>query len=119
MELWVRSQDKGMLIKVNEIYIDRNFDEIVKKYVYDIRINDFIVGNYETEKRALEVLDEIQSKIKNQYIVEFDTVASSKDMRLVDNVLNIRYNGEFIIQPQTTKLHPVNSGVIIYEMPKE
>lgn len=60
MELWIRSQDKGMLIKANEIYIDRNFDEIVKKYAYDIRINDIIVGNYETEKRALEILNEIQ-----------------------------------------------------------
>ena len=55
MELWVRSQDKTALVKAGVIYI-YNKKEIVCSSDYSITE----LGKYKTQKRALEVLDEIQ-----------------------------------------------------------
>lgn len=61
MDLWIRSQDGTMISK---------FDSIITAgpviYVY-IGNYHFLLGNYKTEERALEVLDEIQSFIENNY----------------------------------------------------
>ena len=58
MELWIRSQDKTFLRKVNTIGIveDRDFWGIEDNF----RVS---FGEYETKERALEVLTEIQNKI--------------------------------------------------------
>lgn len=67
MELWVRSQDKTALVKAGVIYI-YNKKEIVCSSDYSITE----LGKYKTQKRALEVLDEIQSFINRE-----DTLESS------------------------------------------
>ena len=60
MELWIRSQEKTRLIKVNNILA----------YCFEdgscgIQINSqCFVGEYTSKERALEVLDEIQNKIE-------------------------------------------------------
>lgn len=58
MELWIRSQDKIFLRKVNTIGIveSRDFWGIEDNF----RVS---FGKYKTKERALEVLDEIQNKI--------------------------------------------------------
>ena len=57
MELWIRSQDKEKLLKVDEIHLGLN-----KQYINSvIWVNNWIVGEYATKERALEVLDEIQT----------------------------------------------------------
>lgn len=72
MELWVRSQNKEKLVKVNELSLyDRNV--INNNFVLndnpdysDISIianDNYNLGQYKTKERALEVLDEIQNKI--------------------------------------------------------
>lgn len=57
MNLWVRSQDKGSLVCVKNIFII----ELSGKYHFfidgDYNSN---LGSYKTKERALEVLDEIQ-----------------------------------------------------------
>lgn len=64
MELWVRSQDKEAITKVNmglmywEDVNKRNC--IVNK---DNATGFSILGSYKTKERALEILDEIQRKI--------------------------------------------------------
>ena len=55
MDLWVRSQDRKRLLKVDLLSI-KDFFNIVSDDFY-------VLGTYETEERALEVLDEIQGKI--------------------------------------------------------
>lgn len=55
MNLWIRSQDKKDLIKAE--YISTSDSG------YCILVNGFNFGFYETAKRALEVLDEIQKEI--------------------------------------------------------
>lgn len=59
MELWIRSQDKTFLRKVNTIGIveGRDFWSIDENLTVSF-------GKYKTKERALEVLDEIQDLLK-------------------------------------------------------
>ncbi|URZ06437.1 hypothetical protein [Clostridium felsineum] len=67
--MWIRSQDKRILVNANSINLNyANSDEILG-YVNSERVGNPL-GRYETEKRALEVLDEIQVQI--QSCVSFD-----------------------------------------------
>lgn len=68
MELWIRSQDKSSIVKVDNLYVS------VGNYIcYYVEKGKEVpgtyyrpsgeLGRYETKERALEVLDEIQNKI--------------------------------------------------------
>jgi len=57
MELWIRSQNKGALIKVEML---GNTDGTITSY---LGFNQTKLGTYKSSKRALEVLDEIQKYI--------------------------------------------------------
>lgn len=64
MELWIRSQNKDKLFKINGVDITKMNDnsyEITGYTTYDIYL-----GKYKTKERALEVLDEIQEHIEKQ-----------------------------------------------------
>lgn len=68
MELWIRSQDKKSLRIVSNINIIlENGKWFICNYT---GIANIKLGKYESEKRALEVLDEIQNKMKEIYILE-------------------------------------------------
>ena len=54
MELWIRSQDRKLLLKCEGIGIYK------KHIMYELGHGFTIYGRYETEERALEILDEIQ-----------------------------------------------------------
>lgn len=56
MNLWIRSQDKKELRSNPKLGIENDY-YIVDRYNIDRAI---ILGQYATEERALEVLDEIQ-----------------------------------------------------------
>lgn len=67
MELWIRSQNKESLTKVNNI----SLKEIRKPYTNEIECygigtyydNLQVLGKYNSKERTLEVLEEIQTKI--------------------------------------------------------
>lgn len=63
MELWIRSQDKHNLIKVNNLNISHNFDYKDNEHYYTIREHEYSteLGYYKTKERTLEILDEIQN----------------------------------------------------------
>ena len=63
MELWIRSQDKTFLRKVNTIGIveGRDFWSIDENITISF-------GKYKTKERVLEVLDEIQDLLQNAYV---------------------------------------------------
>ena len=70
MELWVRSQDKKILQKVNKLYATTYSEEAGYGIYYlryddleDIDDCDVPLGFYKSKERALEVLDEIQNSI--------------------------------------------------------
>ena len=63
MELWIRSQDRIFLRKVNTIGIveGRDFWSIDENLTVSF-------GKYKTKERAIEVLDEIQDLLQNAYV---------------------------------------------------
>lgn len=63
MNLWIRSQDRTFLRKVNTIGIveGRDFWSIDENLTVSF-------GKYKTKERALEVLDEISDLLQNAYV---------------------------------------------------
>ena len=69
MNLWIRSQDKMKLFKINNVCI--TFGDNTREYaiVYDEPNGIEVLATYKTKERTLEVLDEIQRLIEDlQYI---------------------------------------------------
>lgn len=75
MELWVRSQDKEILLNIKGIQYQNC--KLVENETVEANIligfynyyDNEILGEYETKERALEVLDEIQRLITDlQYL---------------------------------------------------
>lgn len=59
MELWIRSQDKETLVKVNDISIEMNMI-----YGYFDKSTEYEhLGSYATKERAIEVIDEIEQRL--------------------------------------------------------
>ena len=79
MELWIRSQDKEHLVKVDNIRIKHEYEQkkvndnygrtcayINGKYMCSYIYSDSTwLGEYKTKERALEVLDQIHKRILN------------------------------------------------------
>lgn len=61
--MWVRSQDGRILVRVQYLSISHANQ---KQICGDIGVseNDFILGEYATEERALEILDNVQYHLK-------------------------------------------------------
>ena len=97
MELWIRSQDKEWLTKVEDLTLD-NFETC-----YWICTKNHCLGKYKTKERALEVLDEIQNilLLKDMYKYERELVLKSWE-----NV-----DGE--------QVQSVRQLMSVYKMPKE
>lgn len=96
MELWIRSQNKMNLESVHSVSINYlNKKQLICNYEPDFIGNQgeyyVLLGEYATEERALEVLDEIQKKI---------------------NLINL---GHDFGSPMVDLKNPT----YIYEMPKE
>ena len=68
MELWIRSQDRMNLVKINQVSLNyQNNKQIIANYIPEIYENSScyyeLLGTYKTKERALEVLDEIEERI--------------------------------------------------------
>ena len=60
MELWIRTQDRKRLLKMNDIiFYERNGHYYIAKCYEDN------LASYKSKERALEVLDEIQDLIND------------------------------------------------------
>ena len=100
MELWIRSQDKKFLAKVNNIICED------KALYYDHHEAKATLGIYKTKERALEVLDEIQNILKPQMII-------SK----VGKPIAETCDGTIYREPDEYDFKELSTYV--YEMPKE
>lgn len=72
MELWVRSQDKRILQKVDNIFLDANYEN---KRISTYDGDNVELGTYKSKDRALEVLDDIHNVLKGNvenHINKFD-----------------------------------------------
>lgn len=77
MELWVRSQDKRILQKIDNIFLDANYEnKRICTFDGDINVN---LGEYKTKERALEVLDEIQTYINSDIYWNLDVYQMPED----------------------------------------
>lgn len=69
--MWVRTQDKMQLVKINEIHIKVDEDGFVGIWVDGKKESlKYFLGTYKSKERALEVLDEIDSKIMMNKVIE-------------------------------------------------
>ena len=107
MNLWIRSQDKNRLTKVDDLYIvhdDNNFCDY---------IGNNMVGHlakYTKQGRALEILDEIQNILKPQMKMITHSIAQ-------ENFLN--YSSDVIIQPPLNELQIEQADTWVYQMPEK
>lgn len=72
MSIWVRSQDKEFLMKVDNINLGLDVDtnEPTRIFTFvDGTVTSFTLGTYKSKERALEVLDEIQNKIEGKRVL--------------------------------------------------
>ena len=109
MELWIRSQDKMNLVKVNQININyQNNNQIIANYIPDFvgtqgEYYEYL-GTYKTKERAIEVLDEIQSllqpTIEYKPIVqeEYNPAYTYKHFVKVDDNIEIKELSTFVYQ---------------------
>ena len=109
MNLWVRSQDKMNLVKINQISINyQNNKQIIANYIPELYENSGeyceLLGTYETKERALEVLDEIQMllqpTIEYKPIVqeEYNPAYTYKHFVKVDDNMEIKELSTFVYQ---------------------
>lgn len=117
MDLWIRSQDKETLKKINDIEIDYlNFKkysytkDIESKGEYSIRGNGETLGQYKTKEKALEVLDEIQNILKPRYIVNTSSIKPDGNFYEENGIVFQKYNANAKIEKLST---------FVYEMPEE
>ena len=103
MELWIRSQDRTILRKVNTIGIveGRDFWSIDENLTVSF-------GKYKTKERALEVLDEIQNILKPKIIIKFDNKPKYLEDGTINDVLTPREEIDYSKQLST----------YVYEMPE-
>ncbi len=120
MDLWIRTQSKEQLLLAQEIKLQINTYDgecqilIANKHTYHY------AGKYKTKERALEILDEIQNMIKQRYICNVNCLLRKSDIdRKHDELLKQYPQNEFIMSDETFTIKPINSNVIVYELPKE
>ena len=67
--MWIRSQDKSVLIDARNVLINKAYEGegYTIKTVLDA-YNSVILGHYEKEETALEILDMIQLRIVQSYL---------------------------------------------------
>lgn len=65
--MWIRSQNREVLVYADKLYISKEND----KYTINFDTCDdswYCLGTYKSKERAIEVLDDIQSFVENNYI---------------------------------------------------
>lgn len=65
MDLWIRSQDRTKIVKAPSIEIERVYKEETRKDTFYLCVDSsFWMGQYDTEERALEIINEIEATLK-------------------------------------------------------
>ena len=106
MNLWVRSQDKRILQKVDNIFLDANYEN---KRISTYDGDNVELGTYKTKERALEVLDEIQNILKPKYILDSSSIRPD-DSWVKNGIIMQKYNANAKIEELST---------FVYQMPKD
>ncbi len=92
MELWIRSQNKHSLSKVYDLQLDSFNTKKDKVLIINSRTNTDCryLAEYDTEERALEVLDEIQRYL-TPTVQMLDETIGNKQVCQVGNIMTMVY----------------------------
>ena len=69
MNLWIRTQDRKKLVLINTLAIAENTSRSILGFGIDGHVK-VELGDYDTEERTLEVLDEIQELLEPVHIAK-------------------------------------------------
>lgn len=116
MELWIRSQNKDFLEKCGGLYIAHT-DENIWSIINSISLT--IYGKYSTKERALEVLDEIQSKLKGTFLMKMKNNEYQNVIPVVKQHFEELNNVCIVTGDENFDLEPINKDIYVYEMPQE
>lgn len=75
MDLWIRSQDRESIFKVESVFYSTNEENehFIRTFTIDDLYNGIVkLGQYSTKERALEVLDEINNIKLYKYMASLD-----------------------------------------------
>lgn len=118
MKLWVRSQNKDSLVVADCVFY-------AEGCTYNIYTNccegTFTLGCYESEKRCLEIIDEIQELLKlgnpeNAFMIFNDCDFLSRDE--ADEILK-RVRTDKAVFTSKEGFSVVMPSVVVYEMPEK
>jgi hypothetical protein len=120
MELWVRSQNKQRLSKVDDIYYVADGD------FWAIRTNRSALdyaGLYATEERCLEIIDEIQKLLlsaNGDYLIKLQDIDVNAEEKMVygENYIK-RLQSPIMPIANEPSVQFIQPSVLVYEMPKE
>lgn len=114
MDLWIRSQNREKLIKVNNICL--GYAEKLNMYYLGVFYDDLhMLGKYKTKERAMEILDEIQGILKPKGIIKLDGMYKPKDIERIREKYNSKHY--FIADNEIETIQMPET--IVYEMPEE
>lgn len=105
MELWVRSQDKRILQKVDNIFLDANYEN---KRISTYDGDNVELGTYKTKERAIEVLDEINKLLIPKPIISTYNVEQAELL-----------NGTVFIKPMLDDIKIESYTSYVYQMPEK
>ena len=124
MELWIRSQNKEKLVKVNELSLyDSNIlkndfvlnDKPNYSSISIIANDNYNLGSYKSKERALEVLDEIQSLICPNTIIKINGDMQSNVIKVLLD--KFKDYSPIAVKDNDIKVEPI--GELLYVMPEE
>ena len=113
MDLWIRNQNKKQLLLINTIALAEDETGLLLGYGIDGKIKTAL-GKYETDERALEILDDIQNVINAKTIIQFQRLVPDERIEQIKNAID----KNSIIELPEYKIKQL-AGVIVYEMPEE
>ena len=115
MSLWIRSQDKQSLAQVDNICCIENRIVFVPN-----RLNGRVtIGKYKSNERALEVLNEIQDKLIDKYLMQPDFLVKPQQLLEKKIAYEEINNSNFIAAELGYNITPITVGTTVYEMPEE
>lgn len=117
MELWIRSQNKKVLMKIDGVHYDGKND-------WRILNGGSVLGRYATEERCLEIIDEIQKLLLRANPKEAFMLVdcrNEKEFSHIGRLVDFARKSNFIVFDGTdgTSVQLVQPSVLVYEMPKE
>ena len=113
MGLWIRSQDKCTLIKIDNIYItESGFIRTDKEGM------STFLGKYKHD-RAKDILNEIQDKLIDKYLMQPEFPVKPQHLLEKKIAYEEMNNSNFITAELGYNITPITVGTTVYEMPEE